>query len=268
MSIDPRLSIAEVLGRPSEMGFNPGDSEFLCPFIRRACTKRSAAMSTPYPVCTIRNSGGHPICVCPKRFHQIGFLNDVIDHAWWGEKPKNPQIASEVKMSGFGNVDYVIADLSGDGAIGQFLSVELQAIDISGSVRDAYDGLLSSSFLEKKKAYGPNWKNVYKRYVNQLISKGFHHHHWGSKVVSVVQDEIYEYICSDATFMKSADVTSPDINIVFMAYKFTVDDSGIITPQLSKVEGTHHSALQSAILYKTPPSRGDFCTRISAALAR
>jgi hypothetical protein len=97
----------------------------------------------PYPVCTIWKSGGDDpakdlICVCPKRFYAVDYLKDVIANCWPGDPPKNPKIAPEVKMKGFGNVDFVIADVGSNGEIGQFLSVELQAIDITGSVMPAY----------------------------------------------------------------------------------------------------------------------------------
>ena len=171
-------------------------------------------------------------------------------------------------MKDFGNVDFVIADTPDGKNITQFLSVELQAIDITGSVRDAYDAITNGALLEKKKSYGFNWKNVYKRYINQLISKGYYHHHWGTKIVAVIQDEVYNYVCNDADFMRSPDISSPNVNIIFMSYRFEDIGAGILKPVLDKVEGTHHSNLQTAVLYKAAPSRDDFCKKISAALLR
>ena len=268
MSIDPTKSIAEVLGRPAELGYDPSTAQFMCPFIANTCTKRSQANQSPYPVCTVRKRDGSPVCVCPKRFYAIDFLNDVIEHAWPGSKPTHPRIAREVQMQDFGNVDFVIADCPDGETIGQFLSVELQAIDITGSVRDAYEALLAGETLETKKNYGLNWKNVYKRYIHQLISKGYYHHHWGTKIVAVIQDEVYNYICEDADFMRSTDISSPNVNIIFMSYRYEDDGLGGYRLKLDKVEGTHHSNLQTAVLYKTAPTRDAFCEKISAALNR
>ena len=100
-------------------------------------------------------------------------------------------VAPEVKMEGFGNVDFVIADVGDDGEVSQFLSVELQAIDITGSAFDAYQALRAGNDLEKRPTYGFNWDNVYKRYITQLIRKGYFHHHWKSKIVAVIPEQVY-----------------------------------------------------------------------------
>ena len=173
-------------------------------------------------------------------------------------------------MEGFGNVDFVIADTPDGEEIKQFLSVELQAIDITGSVRSAYDALVAGHELEKSPTYGLNWKNVYKRYINQLISKGYYHHHWGTKIVAVIQDAVYDYICNDADFMRQTEIDSPQVNIVFMSYVFEdgPEHPGRKKPVLAKVEGTHHTNLQNAVLYKRAPEREEFCRRIRRALTR
>jgi hypothetical protein len=269
---DPTDNIEEILGNRAILGFDPSSDDYLCPFINRRCVKRSTAdKGNPYPVCTMRQKKtGDPVCVCPKRFYAIDFLQDVIEHAWPGPKPSNPRIASEVKMQDFGNVDFVIADTLDGEDIGQFLSVELQAIDITGSVRTAYDAVVSGEVLDRSPTYGFNWKNVYKRYINQLISKGYYHHHGGTKVVAVIQDAVYNYICNDADFMRQTDIDSPQVNIIFMSYRFDPDPANPNRMKLvlDKVEGTHHTNLQNAVLYKTAPHRDEFCQRIKEALAR
>lgn len=173
-------------------------------------------------------------------------------------------------MENFGNVDFVIADVADDGEIGQFLSVELQAIDITGSVFPAYQALRAGLQLEKRPTYGLNWDNVYKRYVTQLIRKGFFHHHWKTKIVAVIQDQVYQYIKDRADFMRSSDVKNPNVNIIFMTYRFEPDPlrGGQFRPILTTVEGTSHANLQAAILYKEPPSRDAFCGRIQSSLLR
>jgi len=174
-------------------------------------------------------------------------------------------------MKGFGNVDFVIADVSSDGSIGQFLSVELQAVDITGSVYDTYLALRNGDQLVGKiKAKGWNWDNVYKRYVTQLIRKGYFHHHWKTKIVAVIQEQLYRYIVSRADFMRSTNVKDDNVNIIFMTYRFEDDPlrPGQFVPVLTTVEGTSHSALQNAILYAEAPSRDEFCDRIKRSLSR
>lgn len=173
-------------------------------------------------------------------------------------------------MAGFGNVDFVIADVDGGGGVGRFLSVELQAIDITGSVFPAYKALLNGETLAKRPTFGLNWDNVYKRYITQLIRKGYFHHHWKSKIVAVIPDQVYRYIIGRADFMRSADVQNPNVNVIFMTYCLEADPErpGEFRPALVTVEGTSHSSLQNAILYKEPPPRADFCAQISCSLVR
>ena len=235
MPFNPETMIGEVLGRKAEKGANPAASGFICPFIQTRCPKRSQnlANNESYPVCSLWKNGPatNPeedlIFVCPKRFYAVDFLTEVIEHCWPGDKPKNPQIAREVKMAGFGNVDFVIADVKNDNEIDQFLSVELQAIDITGSAFPAYQALRAGQDLDKRPTYNFNWDNVYKRYVTQLI-------------------------------------------IIFMTYRLENDPTrpGEFRPKLVTVEGTSHTNLQNAILYKEPPQRDAFTAQIKSSLVR
>ena len=279
MPCNPEDILGEVLGHKAAKGAEPEATGFECPFIKTPCLKRSKQLpnNEPYPICSLwRRSDGKAnpvddlIFVCPKRFYAVDFLTDVIDHCWPGDKPKNPRVAPEVKMHGFGNVDFVIADVQDSGEISQFLSVELQAIDITGSVFPAYQALRSGDNLSKRPTYGFNWDNVYKRYITQLIRKGYFHHHWKSKIVAVIPDQVYQYIKERADFMRSTNVKSQMVNIIFMTYRLEHDPArpGEYRPKLVTVEGTSHANLQSAILYKEAPQKDVFCEQIKRSLAR
>lgn len=275
MPSDPTEVLGEILGRPAAKGFDPAAHDFICPFVGSRCTKRSTSLGKeePYPVCSIRrNIDGNPtnICVCPKRFYSVDLLTDVVGNCWPGEPPANPRIAREVQMSGFGNVDFVIADVGQGGAITEFLSVELQAIDITGSVMPAYQDLRADRIAERRPSYGLNWSNVYKRYITQLIRKGYFHHHWGTKIVAVMQDVVYDYICNWAEFMRSGDVKGSAVNIIFMVYRYENDPDNVGAQRLvlDTVEGTSHANLQQAVLYKEAPSRDAFCEQIKRSLDR
>lgn len=172
-------------------------------------------------------------------------------------------------MTGFGNVDFVIADNSQTGEIEQFLSVERQAMDITGSVMPAYRALREGRDVDRRPTYGLNWSNVYKRFVTQLIRKGYFHHHWGTKIVAVVQDVFYAYIQDWADFLRTPDVRQNTVNIIFMSYRFEADPAspGAQRLALDAVEGTSHANLQQAVLYKEAPSRGSFCEQIKRSFS-
>lgn len=282
MPFNPENAIGELLGRKAHKGFDPAASNYECPFIKSPCLKRSQQLANnePYPVCSLwkyKKPADGPLVaaddlvfVCPKRFYAVDFLTEVIKHCWPGEKPKNPRVAPEVKMAGFGNVDFVIADVKDDGEIDQFLSVELQAIDITGSAFPAYQAMRAGQDLDKRPTYNFNWDNVYKRYITQLIRKGYFHHHWKSKIVAVIPEQVYQYIIGRADFMRSPDVRSPTTNIIFMTYRLEDDPTrpGEFRPHIVTIEGTSHSNLQSAIMYHDAPQKEAFAARIKHSLAR
>ncbi len=173
-------------------------------------------------------------------------------------------------MKGFGKVDFVIADVDDTKSIGQFLSVELQTIDITGSVSKAYSAILNGEHLAKRPSTGFNWDNVYKRYVTQLVRKGYFHHHWNSKIVAVIPEQVYEYIIKRASFITTTDVRSKDSNIIFVTYALESLPPGqgfSYRPKLVRCEGTSHSALQSAMMYAEAPGRPAFINRIQHSLA-
>lgn len=278
MPCDPEEIVGEILGQRARKGADPAASHFLCPFIQSRCPKRSTQLpDEPYPVCTLwRRSSGEPnpaedlIFVCPKRFYAVDFLTEVVAHCWPGEPPKNPMVAPEVKMAGFGNVDFVIADVQEDGEVDHFLSVELQAVDITGSVFPAYQAIRAEMDLSKRPTYGLNWDNVYKRYVTQLIRKGYFHHHWKSKIVAVIPEQVYRYIVRRADFIRSTDVKNAQVNIVFMTYRLEADPTrpGEFRPALVTVEGTSHSSLQNAMMYQDAPAKDSFTAQIKRSLGR
>ena len=96
-------------------------------------------------------------------------------------------------MEGFGSVDFVVADIDPEtNHVRNFVSAELQAVDITGSVETAYTAVLHSQILGVRPSYGINWANVRKRYISQLIAKGFFHHHWKTRMVAILQTPLYE----------------------------------------------------------------------------
>jgi hypothetical protein len=271
VSVDPADYVAEILGEPSASMRNPANADYQCPFINSECTKRAQSVTGPYPVCSaLRHEGKKTktrrfVCLCPKRFFEAEILPEVVNRCWPGPPPENPQYVHEIKMSQFGNVDFVVADIK-DGKVLQFVSVETQAIDITGSLYPAYEALTSNQMLDHPPSFGLNYANVYKRYVTQLIGKGYFHHHWQTKIVSVVQDIVFDDIQKRTNFPS---IPLAQANIVFMSYRFEFDQvEARFKPILDKVVGTHHSNLQNAVLYQTPPSREKFCERIELQLKK
>jgi len=267
MPYNPNEIICEILGQPATEMTNPVNGEYLCPFRNAICTKRSHSFSGSFPVCSIfRQRKGEeriPVAVCPRRLYAADIYNDVIQYAWPGDRPTNPITVHEIKMGEVGNVDMVIADLSDERkAVKKFVSVELQAIDITGTYEPAYTAIVLNQSLEKRPIYNFNYKNVQKRFITQLIDKGFFHHHWGTKIIAVVQDIIYDNLKERINF---TEVSVERSNIVFMQYSMLLVD----TPdgqryelKLRGVTGTTHNELMMSSFYQITPPKEEFCNRI------
>lgn len=268
---DPLDIIAEVLGQPAPDMRTPAAVDYRCPFTDRQCSKQSHTSTLPYPVCAIYRRGKthahrvpqhpkHPICVCPIRFHEADLLEDIIRECWIGPPPQNPHVAHEVQMEKFGKVDMVVADVDHvRRAIRSFLPVELQAVDITGSYYPAYEALISSQMLDKAPSYGINWANVRKRFMSQLVAKGYYCHQWGTRVIAVIQEDLYEKFTHHASM---AETTIASSNILFMLYQFERTSTGEWSFRLRRIAPTTHLAVMSSILYETPPSAALFQERI------
>lgn len=272
LSIDPCDVIGEILGAPSRQMREPVNAGYLCPFINSTCKKSSQRMpGVPYPVCSVHRSGpvdaGSLICLCPKRFYQVDFLHDVVEHCWIGPPPNKLRIAHEVKMADFGQVDFVLADVDENMAVTNFVSVELQAMDITGSCEPAYSSVLNSGMLARRPTFNFNYANVRKRYISQLIAKGFYHHHWGSRIIAVLQDHIYAKMRQFAAFDELPS-SSPTANIVFLLYKYVGDATTGYRLEIDRAVGTSHNSLMMGALYKTPPDRSVFHSRILSRIGR
>lgn len=273
MPDDPLQIVAEILGEPAATMRNPVNAGYACPFINSVCTKRGQriAGAHPYPLCSVwhgQGSNRRMICLCPKRFYQADLIDDVLTRCWTGQRPSAPRVAYDVKLDGW-SVDFVIADVDETtGFVRDFVSVDIQAVDCSGSVEPAFNAILNSvPLLSQRCSYGVNWANVRKRYVNQLINKGFYHGHWGSRVASVIQTPLYDFLHRTMQFEELAP-RSPEADVVFLIYDYkpAADGSGAFQMQLDRVVGTSHTSLMMASLYRTPPAKQAFIDRITDRL--
>jgi hypothetical protein len=178
-------------------------------------------------------------------------------------------------MEKFGKVDFVLADVD-EGAheirrvaevarrIRQFVSVELQAVDITGSYLPAYVAITNNRRMATPPSFGINWANVRKRFISQLIAKGFYHHHWGTRIVAVLQSNLFDKLQAHAHV---PEVQLKDSNIVFMLYQYVAKQGGGYHLQLDRVVPTTHVNVMSAVLYEQPPSKSEFERRILEKLA-
>jgi hypothetical protein len=177
-----------------------------CPMVGGLCSKEigSAENRIRSGVCTIADKDGGPVVICPIRLYanQYALLSTVAKLAFkvdavtlvdgrkataasppkdsqlvavfgkgWGGELKVPgRPVSGRKTSGF-FVDWILARLGADKKLTEFAALEVQTMDTIGSYRAEREAILNDRPYVGK-SVGPNWENVNKRILPQLIYKG------------------------------------------------------------------------------------------------
>ncbi len=181
-------------------------SQETCPSIGGPCTKQigSASNRIRSGVCTIADKNGEPVIICPIRLYadrysllstvaKLAFKvanvelvdgRKIADHTVrknshlvavfgkkWGKEIRVPGRPLEGRKSASFFVDWVLARLDTKKRLVEFAALEVQTMDTIGSYRAEREAILSGAEYAGKSA-GPNWENVNKRILPQLIYKG------------------------------------------------------------------------------------------------
>jgi hypothetical protein len=177
-----------------------------CPMIGGLCSKQigSAANRIRSGVCSINDKDGMPVVICPIRLYadqysllstvaKLAFKVDavklvdgrhvsgvaststaqlvaVFGKGWSGELKVPGRPIRGRKSSGF-FVDWILARLDAKKNLIEFAALEVQTMDTIGSYRAEREAILNGTAHVGKSA-GPNWENVNKRILPQLIYKG------------------------------------------------------------------------------------------------
>src|SRR3990172_4091986 len=176
----------------------------LCPFHNSSginCTKSSA--TDPIGVCSIFE-GNKIVATCPVRFREdFQIVSDAADFFFPGSRYVALTEARLKDMYGksAGNIDIVITSIDKNGEIIDFGAVEVQAVYITGNVRNVFE-----KYMENPKGnYKMEWpaKNYpspdylsssRKRLAPQLIYKGSILHKWGRKMAVVVDEKFFDQL--------------------------------------------------------------------------
>jgi hypothetical protein len=180
----------------------------ICPFVEKKCFKvRKSQPDLSIGTCSVLYSNyQNPIIICPFRLlerRQI-FLDCL--HLLTLHEPGNEiHIIPEITVPG-GNVDYFVTSVR-DKSIKDFLGLELQTIDTTGTVWPERQRFLQSKGfdvnkgdLESNKVFGMNWKMTAKTTLIQLHHKVQTFEHINKHLVLVIQDYFLEYLKREFQF--------------------------------------------------------------------
>lgn len=175
----------------------------LCPFNNKVpnCTKDKA--KNPLGVCSIFHNQS-PVITCPIRFREDWLIvKDAADfffseNATWSS-------LTEVRLNdaygkSAGSIDLVLVAYDEKERIYDFGALEIQAVYISGNVRDPFEHYLTSPENHKNMDW-PNQNNYprpdylsssRKRLAPQLLFKGGILNHWNKKIAVALNKGFYE----------------------------------------------------------------------------
>lgn len=175
----------------------------LCPFNNKVpnCTKDKA--ENPLGVCSIFYEK-HPVITCPIRFREDWIITDDAASFFFKEDAKWSSL-TEVRLSdangkAAGNIDVVLVAYDKKGKVYDFGALEVQAVYISGNVRDPFEHYME----DPKKRTDFDWStqpnyprpdylsSSRKRLAPQLLFKGGILNNWKKKTVVALSKGFFE----------------------------------------------------------------------------
>jgi hypothetical protein len=148
-----------------------------------------------------------------------------------------------------GNVDYVLASVS-SGKVVDFVGIELQTLDTTGTIWPARQDFLKSKGVEDLQShehtgFGMNWKMTCKTILVQLHHKIQTFEQFSSHLVLVVQDQLMNRLRENFQFEH---IKSPKIgnSMHFHAYKIDPSD-GELQLKLHERSSTDAAGIAKAL---------------------
>jgi len=241
-------------------------SKRLCPFNNKVpnCTKDKA--KNPLGVCSIYYQE-KPVITCPIRFREEWLITDDAasfffkDDATWSSLTEVRLNDAHGKTAG--NIDVVLVAYEDDGRIYDFGALEVQAVYISGNVRDPFAYYMEDPMARASMDWStqPNYprpdylSSSRKRLVPQLLFKGGIFHTWQKKTAVVLNKGLYDTLPP----MKS--VSKEKAEIAWLIYDLElIEDRDQKRYTLKKIDEVFTEFEPALLTITTPmPGRiGDF----------
>lgn len=222
----PKQPLAEVFGFPID-NLSPEAGRCrkhrLCPFGNRVpnCTKDKA--NKPLGVCSIYDNSD-VVITCPVRFREDWIIAEDAASFFFPSDSKWTTL-TEVRLKdklgkSAGNIDVVLASYDDAGKITDFGALEVQAVYISGNVRNPFEDFMRNP--TKMQSFDwtgrPNYPNPdylsssRKRLAPQLIFKGGIFKAWNKKVAVALNHGFYE------TLPRLREVVASEADIGWFVY--------------------------------------------------
>ncbi len=261
----PKHPLAEVFGHLTSDQSAKAEryrSRRLCPFNNKVpnCTKDKA--KDPLGVCSVFHEGS-PAITCPIRFREDWLITDDAASFFFAEGTAWSSL-TEVRLNdahgkSAGNIDVVLVAYDDRGKVFDFGALEIQAVYISGNVRDPFE-----HFMQNPKAHAnmdwsaqPNYprpdylSSSRKRLAPQLLFKGGILHSWGKKTAVALNKSFFD------TLPRLTSVSKAKADIAWLIYDLQPTREGSQERfKLTKIDEAF-TEFEPALLSITTPAPGN-----------
>ncbi len=202
--------VVELYGLPTIQkpigGWGAAVKNAKCPYLDRKCLKcRKSSPNISIGTCSVhvKKDDGTPehMIICPYRLleDQQIFI-DCLPLLTKHEHGNEYHITNQLSIPG-GKVDYCLASVRKNGVVVDFVGIEFQTLDTTGTIWPERQRFLHSQNLKvgtkdraSKKKFGMNWKMTAKTILVQLLHKVETFEHAGKKLVLVCQTRLLKYM--------------------------------------------------------------------------
>ena len=178
-----------------------------CQYTQKRCYKvRKSQPDVSIGTCTVQyGTECKDVIICPHRLLERKQIFTDCLHLLTQHQPGNEiHIVPEVSIPG-GSVDYFLVSTDSKRKVKDFVGIELQTMDTTGTVWPQREQTLHELGLKKTvisddKGFGMNWKMTAKTILVQLHHKIDTFEGINKHFVLVIQDHLLEYIKSEFAF--------------------------------------------------------------------
>jgi hypothetical protein len=226
------------------------NQDHTCPFLKEKCKKTSHALEDAVlAVCAVIKAG-RPIITCPWRFYEndLQIIKNVGNHLLQSKEGKIILLPN-INIKNVGNVDWFALRIE-RGNIKDLIGIEIQAIDITGTVRPAYERFIDGKEAIGGDKFGINYKNVSKRLLPQLLEKGRCFKFWKKKLAVIVQDTLLDDL---EKRIGISPIPQAAADILFFSQRLIIRDEQNQL-ELDRIIGMSHETLLTHVMYSELPS--------------
>lgn len=224
----------------------------LCPFLKVRCTKKGhSGTRIPLGYCSVkRDVPSGAIITCPNRLYGAYeiFRRPIVET--FGATKAVRLKAEQGGLHPDFTMDWVVVRTDRGMTVTDFFGVEVQTIDITGTVYPAFDAYMKGRTRWRRKNYGINWANVWKRLIPQVLAKGQVYKHLGKKLYVIIQDSLLTYVLSRGE-LKAASADHGEIVFHTYDYDGKTDDDGIRSLAFRREIHTTIQSLQHAFMVQS-----------------